>query len=148
MKSEPQEPEVRMEYTPKRMGEPVDEEATADSEYYPSPELAMKNSDFQVDDEDAYQKNIDEVIAKFENEEYAAIYFRSIKDKNTECFTFTRFKKKVIEGEEKYVYSIYYRLSDGDEGVFCSCPMALNSVSSRRSDGERKKSAEGRRETN
>ena len=105
LKSSPDEPpEIRVEYKSQAIGEPIDEDSIPDSEYYPSPEQAMKNSSFQVEPEEVYQKNMDEVIAKFENENYASVYFKSIKDKNTECLTFAKFKKKVIEGEERYTY--------------------------------------------
>lgn len=105
LKSSPDEPpEIRVEYKSQAIGEPIDEDSIPDSEYYPSPEQAMKNSSFQVEPEEVYQKNMDEVIAKFENDKYASVYFKSIKDKNTECLTFAKFKKKVIEGEERYTY--------------------------------------------
>ena len=98
------EPQVRIEYKPQYIGEQIDEEAIPDSEYYASPEQAMKNSSFQVEPEEEYQKNMDEVIVTFENENYASVYFKSIKDKNVECMTFAKFKKKVIDGEEKYTF--------------------------------------------
>ena len=69
LKSSPDEPpEIRVEYKPQNISEPIDEDSIPDSEYYPSPEQAMKNSSFQVEPEEVYQKNMDEVIAKFENE--------------------------------------------------------------------------------
>ena len=105
LKSSPDEPpEIRVEYKSQAIGEPIDEDSIPDSEYYPSPEQAMKNSSFQVEPEEVYQKNMDEVIAKFENDKYASVYFKSVKDKNTECLTFAKFKKKVIDGEERYTY--------------------------------------------
>ena len=105
LKSSPDEPpEIRVEYKSQAIGEPIDEDSIPDSEYYPSPEQAMKNSSFQVEPEEVYQKNMDEVIAKFENENYASVYFKSIKDKNTGCLTFAKFKKKVIDGEERYTF--------------------------------------------
>ena len=80
LKSSPDEPpEIRVEYKPQNISEPIDEDSIPDSEYYPSPEQAMKNSSFQVEPEEVYQKNMDEVIAKFENENYASVYFKSIK---------------------------------------------------------------------
>ena len=105
LKSSPDEPpEIRVEYKSQAIGEPIDEDSIPDSEYYPSPEQAMKNSSFQADPEEVYQKSMDEVIAKFENENYASVYFKSIKDKNTGCLTFAKFKKKVIDGEERYTF--------------------------------------------
>ena len=105
LKSSPDEPpEIRVEYKPQNISEPIDEDSIPDSEYYPSPEQAMKNSSFQADPEEVYQKSMDEVIAKFENENYASVYFKSIKDKNTGCLTFAKFKKKVIDGEERYTF--------------------------------------------
>lgn len=104
LKSSSDEPEIRIEYKPQNISEPIDENSIPDSEYYPSPEQAMKNSSFQADPEEVYQKNMDEVIAKFENENYASVYFKSIKDENTGCLTFAKFKKKVIDGEERYTF--------------------------------------------
>ncbi len=49
-------------------------------------------------------EQIDEEIARFENENYVSIYLRSVKDQNTECLTFAKFKKI-------YIYNEY---SDGD----------------------------------
>ena len=49
-------------------------------------------------------EQIDEEIARFENENYVSIYLRSVKDQNTECLTFAKFKKKMIEGEEMYTF--------------------------------------------
>lgn len=104
LKSSSDEPEIRIEYKPQNISEPIDENSIPDSEYYPSPEQAMKNSSFQADPEEVYQKNMDEVIAKFENENYTSVYFKSIKDENTGCLTFAKFKKKVIDGEERYTF--------------------------------------------
>ena len=98
------EPQIRIEYKPQNIGEQIDEETIPDSQYYSSPADAMKNSYPETDPEQIYRKNIDEEIARFENEDYVSIYFRSVKDKNTECFTFAKFKKKIIEGEEKYTF--------------------------------------------
>ena len=109
LKSSPDEPpEIRVEYKSQAIGEPIDEDSIPDSEYYPSPEQAMKNSSFQVEPEEVYQKNMDEVIAKFENDKYASVYFKSVKDKNTECLTFAKFKKKLIGGKEKYTFITRY----------------------------------------
>ena len=52
------EPEIRIEYKPHNISEPIDEDSIPDSEYYPSPEQAMKNSSFQVEPEEVYQKNM------------------------------------------------------------------------------------------
>ena len=98
------EPQISIEYKPQYIGEQIDEEAIPDSEYYASPEQAMKNSNSEADPEQIYQKNIDEEIGRFENENYVSIYFRSVKDQNTECLTFAKFKKKMIEGEEMYTF--------------------------------------------
>ena len=98
------EPQIRIEYKPQNIGEQIDEETIPDSQYYSSPADAMKNSYPETDPEQIYRKNIDEEIARFENENYVSIYFRSVKDKNTECFTLAKFKKKMIGGEVKYTF--------------------------------------------
>ena len=104
IKDSSDESQVRIEYKPQNIGEQIDEDAIPDSEYYSSLSEAMKNSNSETDPEQIYQKNIDEEIARFENENYVSIYLRSVKDQNTECLTFAKFKKI-------YIYNEY---SDGD----------------------------------
>ena len=98
------EEQISTEYQPQNIDEPIDEESIPDSQYYSSPAEAMKNSCSETDPKQIYQKNIDEEIVRFENENYVSIYFRSVKDKNTECFTLAKFKKKMIGGEVKYTF--------------------------------------------
>lgn len=82
----------------------ADEESIPDSDYYESPEEALKHSKSDGRSRYSYQKNIDEIIAQFENEDYISIYFRSVKDKDTETLTFAKFKKKMIGNEKKYTF--------------------------------------------
>lgn len=82
----------------------ADEESIPDSDYYESLEEALKHSKPDGGSKYSYQKNIDEIIVQFENEDYISIYFRSVKDKDTETLTFAKFKKKMIGNEKKYVF--------------------------------------------
>ena len=63
----------------------------------------MKYSDMSFEVAGEYQKNIDQVIAKFENENYISVCFLSIKDDEEICKSFAKFKIKEIEGVKKYV---------------------------------------------
>ncbi len=81
-----------------------DEELISDSDYCESLEEALKHSKAGGNTRHFYQKNIDEIIAQFENEDYISIYFRSVKDKDTETLTFAKFKKKIIGNEKKYAF--------------------------------------------
>ena len=84
----------------------ADEEAIPDPGYYESPEEALKHSKPDENSKYSYQKNIDEIIAQFENADYISIYFRSVKDQDTETLTFAKFKKKMIGNEKKYAFLI------------------------------------------
>lgn len=57
LKHSSDESQVRIEYKPQNIGEQIDEDAIPDSEYYSSPSEAMKNSDYETDPEQIYQKN-------------------------------------------------------------------------------------------
>ena len=95
-------PEVTINYDPNHMPKKIDEEAILDSSYYDSFDEALEHGrDADVED---YKKHVDEVIKRFENERYVTLYFKSIKDENTECFTLAKFRKKEIAGKIKYTY--------------------------------------------
>lgn len=80
------------------------EEDIPEYDYHLTLEEAMKKGRIEKDEATLYQKNIDEIIMKFENDDYVTIYFRSIKDKSEECFTMAKFKKKEIDGTMHYSF--------------------------------------------
>ena len=45
-----------------------------------------------------------------ENEEYISVFFRSVKDKDQECFTMAKFRKKNIGGETKYFFCLDFQV--------------------------------------
>lgn len=74
----------------------------------------MKNPNIDIPSEDAYMRNIDEVIKEFKSDEYIAVYFISKNGKNEAATTFAKFKIKVIEGKQKYVYltSVFNKVTE------------------------------------
>ena len=74
-----------------------------DEDYYPTVEEAMKHSDMSFEKAGEYQRNIDEIVAEFENESYISIYYISVRDEEEICESFAKFKIKEIEGVKKYV---------------------------------------------
>ena len=85
-----EENDVSIEYTPKDIGNYVNEE-----------EIKADNPK-EVDLE--YQNNIEELIKRFDSDKYVTIYFKSKKDNDTECITMAKFIKKLINGSEKYAF--------------------------------------------
>ena len=77
-----------------------DEDTIEDSKYYDTIEESLRNAKKHEGQE--YMNNMDEVIFELESEDYVTVYYRSIKDKKSECFTMAKFKKKEIEGKVKY----------------------------------------------
>lgn len=79
-------------------------EINIDEEYSDTLELAMKNPNIDIPSEDAYMRNIDRIIKKFESEEYISLYFISENGKSEIATTFAKFKIKEIEGKEKWYF--------------------------------------------
>lgn len=53
----------------------IDENTISDENYYPTVEQAMKYADIALNEGEEYRKNMDKVIARFENEDYISVYF-------------------------------------------------------------------------
>ncbi|MEG0191521.1 MAG: hypothetical protein RR869_10570 [Lachnospiraceae bacterium] len=104
LKTREERPSVTMEYTPQNIAGMIDEEKISDSNYYDSIDKALKNNNTIEDEENCYKKKIDEIIKRFENDNYVTLYFKSVKNKNVECLTFAKFKKKEIEGKVGYTF--------------------------------------------
>lgn len=98
----PSQPEIIIDGGNLDVLKPIDEEAIEDSKYYSTIEEAILN--MSIESELEYSKNIEEEIFKMENEYYATIYYRSVKDEITECLTIARLKKKEFEEGTKYCY--------------------------------------------
>lgn len=103
LKTTEDKPEVTINYDPNHMPKKIDEEAIPDSSYYDSLEEALEHGQ-SVKSEEKYQNQIDEIIKRFENDRYVTLYFKSVKDKNTECFTLAKFRKKEINGNVEYTF--------------------------------------------
>ncbi len=100
--SQEETPQVSIEYQCQLPTTGRKEEDIPDSDYYPTIEEAMKNADINVQEGEGYQRNIDNIIAKFENDNYLSMYFQSFKDGNELCYTFAKFKKKEVNNELMY----------------------------------------------
>jgi len=98
------QPEVTVKYTPGGSFSDIDEGNIADSEYQETLQEALYRNGIEMEGETEYQKNIDEIIKTFENDDYISIFFRSVRDSKLECFTMAKFKKKTIDGKVKYVF--------------------------------------------
>ncbi len=94
-------PQVSIEYQGQLPNTDRIEEDIPDSDYFPTIEEAMQNADIDMEEGEEYQKNIDNIIIKFENDEYLSIYFQSFKEDEI-CDTFAKFKKKLIDDQEMY----------------------------------------------
>lgn len=112
LKDKNEDPQVTVtyEYNPKQMEK--SKKSISDSDYQDTLQLALEKGRKDLDDETMYQKNIDEVIKRIENEEYILLYFRSVKNKKQECLTMAKFKKKEIDGKEKYYFLLCYPTED------------------------------------
>lgn len=112
LKDKDENPQVTVTYEYNSKQIEKSEKSISDSDYQDTLQLALEKGRKDLDDETMYQKNIDEVIKRIENEEYILLYFRSVKDKNQECFTMAKFKKKEIGGKEKYYFLLCYPRED------------------------------------
>ncbi len=102
------ETNFNIEYKGEFPQENIDEETIPDTEYYSTVKQAMKHANITVEKGNEYQKNVDEIIAEFENEQYISVYFQSVKDENELCDTFAKFKIKTIDGEKRYTFLSCY----------------------------------------
>ena len=70
--------------------------------YYDSVEEALANATTMFSDE-PYMMRVDEIIKRWENDEYAVIYYRAIKDSETEGLVMCKFK---VQDKEKRQYAV------------------------------------------
>lgn len=103
LKTEEDNPEVSIEYTPQSPGNQINESDIEDSHYFTSMEEALV-ADNPKTEEQQYQNHIDEIIKRFDSDKYVTIYFKAKKDESTECVTMAKFIKKVINKSEKYAF--------------------------------------------
>ena len=75
------EPEINIEFTGNLQEETMDEEEIPDSDYYSTVEEAMRHAKIQLEDEEEYQKEIDRIVASFENENYLSVFLYLLKEK-------------------------------------------------------------------
>lgn len=72
--------------------------------YYDSMQEALLNSTISLELEEQYRRNIDEEIKLFENDKYALLFYRSIKDKKEEAFNHVRFNVDMENGKKMYQF--------------------------------------------
>lgn len=72
--------------------------------YYDSMQEALLNSTISLDLEEQYRRNIDEEIKLFENDKYALLFYRSIKNKKEEAFNYVRFNVAMENGKKMYQF--------------------------------------------
>lgn len=101
---EEDEPEITVKYKYDPKQEISGAEDIPDSKYQDTLQKALEEGRTDLEEETEYQTNVDEVIMSLENEEYISVFFRSVKDKDQECFTMAKFRKKDIDGETKYFF--------------------------------------------
>ena len=71
-------------------------------DYYDTMQEALLNATISLELEEQYRSNIDEVIKEFEGDEYALLFYRSVKNKKEESFNFVRFKIQYDENNKQY----------------------------------------------
>ena len=72
---------------------------------------ALLNSTISLELEEQYRRNIDEEIKLFENDKYALLFYRSIKDKKEEAFNCVRFNVDMENGKKMYQFIFYHSVS-------------------------------------
>lgn len=77
------------------------QESGKENIYYDSMQEALLNSTISLNSEEQYRRNIDEEIKLFENDKYALLFYRSIKDKKEEAFNLVRFRVQSDENNNK-----------------------------------------------
>lgn len=77
------------------------QESEKENIYYDSMQEALLNSTISLELEEQYRRNIDEEIKLFENDKYALLFYRSIKDKKEEAFNLVRFRIQSGENNNK-----------------------------------------------
>lgn len=76
------------------------QESGKENIYYDSMQEALLNSTISLELEEQYRRNIDEEIKLFENDKYALIFYRSIKDKKEEASNYVRFNVSMENGKK------------------------------------------------
>ena len=79
------------------------QQSTVD-EYYDTMQEALLNATINLEPEEQYRRNIDEVIKQFESDEYVLLIYRSIKNKKEEAYNEVRFKIYTENGEKQYYF--------------------------------------------
>lgn len=109
----------------KMLGRTIDEEAIPDSSYFTSYEDAIEWGTKR--EKGDYRNHVDEIIKQFESEQYVTLYFKSIKDEKTQCFTMAKFRKKEIEGETRYAFlDSFYEEVEKKEKRYILKPLQKN----------------------
>ena len=78
------------------------EQDISDDDYYDTMQEALLNATINLELEEQYRRNIDEVIKEFESDEYTLIIYRSVKDKKEEACNEVRFSIHTKNGRKLY----------------------------------------------
>ena len=84
------------------------EQDASDDDYYDTMQEALLNATINLEPEEQYRRNIDEVIKEFESNEYAMLVYRSVKDKKEETLNFAYFclRNNKVENKQYQVQSM------------------------------------------
>ncbi len=102
---EKSEDEGNTELTLNVTGNPFSMQESGQGEiYYDSMQEALLNATIALELEEQYRRHIDEEIKTFENDKYALIFYRSVKDKKEEAYNYVRFNVRIKNGRKTYQF--------------------------------------------
>lgn len=64
-------------------------------------EALTRNADYYFEDY-PYANKVNDIIKIFENDEYATMFYHSVKDSKIEAFVCTKFKVRIVNGKKQY----------------------------------------------
>ncbi|RFZ75547.1 hypothetical protein DS742_28395, partial [Lacrimispora amygdalina] len=90
--------------------------------YADTMEEALSNNADYYFDEYPYMSNVNDIIKVFENDEYAAMFYHSIKDSKKEGFVASKFKIRIINGKKQYAVIAVYP-EETNKGAWRTTPI-------------------------
>lgn len=64
-----------------------------------------------------YMSKVDNIIKTFENDEYAALFYQSVKNSKTDGFVASKFKIRVFDGKKQYAVILVLPVESGGKQV-------------------------------
>ncbi|HBH98771.1 MAG TPA: hypothetical protein DDY23_04400 [Lachnospiraceae bacterium] len=101
---EKKELEVEAVYTGGPDSIDTEEELPEDKIFYATVQEAIQNSMIGRNQGEEYRKNIDHVIATFENNSYITMLYQSHKGTDEICRDWVKLKKEKVEGKDRYAF--------------------------------------------